>query len=129
MPRCAGITRSGKRCQLDAMPSAQWCYGHDPYRAKERSRNASKAGKTGGRGRPGAPEIADVKSGLHAVIRDVLAGDADRGRAAVAIQGYGCLLKAIELQRKVAEQDELLARLEELEAAQGARNGGARTWR
>jgi hypothetical protein len=63
------------------------------------------------------------------VITGVLDGSTERGPAAVAIQGYGCLLKAIELQRKLVEQDELLRRLEDLEAAHGAQNGGARSWR
>lgn len=128
MPRCAGITRSGGRCRLDALPGAEWCYGHDPSRAAERQRNASRAGKTGGRGRPGQPEIADIKSGLYDVITGVLDGSTERAPAAVAVQAYNVLLRAVEVQRKIAEQDELLERISALEAAQGAQNGARPTW-
>jgi hypothetical protein len=125
MARCAGITRSGQRCQLDALAGAQWCYGHDPSRAQERHTNAVRAGRTGGRGRPGAPEIADIKAGLRAVIDGVLSGRTERSCGAVAIQGYNVLIRAVEAQRKIAEQDELLERIELLEQAQ---TGRGRAW-
>ena len=125
MARCAAITASGIRCQLDAMPGAQWCYGHDPSRAAERSRNASRAGRTGGRGRPGAPEISDIKRDIRATIDGVLGGRIERGTGAVVFQGFNALLKAVETERRVRETDELLERIEALEEqTQGGRNRG-----
>jgi hypothetical protein len=126
--RCSGITRGGTRCRLDALPGAEWCYSHDPQRAGERSRNARKAGQIGGRGRPGQPEIADIKSGLYGVITGVLDGSTERGPAAVAVQAYNVLIRAIEVQRKIAEQDELESRLAALEATQTAGNGKGSAW-
>jgi hypothetical protein len=60
----------------------------------------------------------------------VLDGSVERGRGAVVFQGWNCLLKAVEVERKVKETDELLDRLERLEASQGSlAQNGARTWR
>src|SRR5215204_4962375 len=108
---CAYIKPGGERCGSIAMKGYQHCYGHRPDLADERRRNASKGGRSGGRGRRSG-ELTEVK---------ILLADLINTR-----------LRAIEVERKVKETDELLARLEELEAAQGkaelARNG-ARTWR
>jgi hypothetical protein len=128
MSRCAGITRQGARCTLPALDGAQFCYLHHPDRGAERSRAASRAGRTGGRGRPGAPELADIRRGLWDVVRDVRSGDLERPAAAVMVQAYGQLVKVCEVQRKIAETDELLERLETLEQAHAAQNGG-RAWR
>ena len=51
MHRCAAIKANGERCKADAMSGAEWCYSHHPDRAEQRSRNASRGGKSGGRGR------------------------------------------------------------------------------
>ena len=127
MGQCSGITRAGTRCTLDARAGEEWCYGHHPGRASERSRASRKAGRVGGRGRPGAPELADIRRGLWDVVRDVRSGDLERPAAAVMVQAYGQLVKVCEVQRRVAETDELLERLETLEQAHAAQNGG-RTW-
>ncbi len=44
----------------------------------------------------------------------------------MAFQGFNALLKAVEVERKVREQDELEARIEALEQAAGGREGGSR---
>jgi len=106
------------------MPGAQWCYGHDPSRAAERSRNASRAGRTGGRGRPGTPEISDIKRDIRVAIDGVLAGRIERGVGAVVFQGFNSLLRAVETERKVRETEELEERLEILENR--IKNGGSR---
>jgi hypothetical protein len=81
----------------------------------------------GGRGSP-TKEIADVKGQIRAVIGGVLSGRVDRGRAAVAIQGFNALRGVLDLERRIKEQDEVLERLEELEAAQPDTAGGYRSW-
>ena len=128
MARCSGITQQGARCTLDALAGEEWCYGHHPGRADERRRDAGRGGRVGGRGRPGAPELADVRAGLWRVVNDVRSGDLERGKAAVMVQAYGQLVKVCEVQRKIAETDELLERLEALEDAHAAQNVG-RAWR
>ena len=47
-------------------------------------------------------------------IEAVLEGSQDRGRAAVAIQGFNALKSVLELERKVKEQEEILERIEAL---------------
>ncbi len=112
MARCAGAKRDGRQCTAIVKPPNEYCYQHDPARSVERKRNASRAGKsTGGR------EIRDLKRRISDVIDAVLEGSRDRGRAAVAIQGFNALKGVLELERKVREVDELESRLEALERA------------
>jgi hypothetical protein len=112
MARCAGTKRDGGQCTTIVKPPQTHCYQHDPARSEERRRNASRAGKsTGGR------EIRDLKRRISGLIDAVLGGSQDRGRAAVAIQGFNALKGVLELERKVREVDELESRLEALERA------------
>jgi hypothetical protein len=119
MSRCQGIKRDGGRCTASVAPGVQWCFNHDPERAADRKRNASRAGKSSG-GR----EIRDLKRRISDVVDAVLEGSQDRGRAAVAIQGLNALRGVLELERKIRELDELEARIEALEQT---REGG-RAW-
>jgi hypothetical protein len=119
--RCQGIKRDGGRCTVAVAAGVDWCFNHDPARAEERRRNASRAGKSAG-GR----EIRDLKRRISEVIDGVLEGGQDRGRAAVAIQGFNALRGVLDLELKVREQQELIERLEALEAQ--AQRGDSR-WR
>jgi hypothetical protein len=119
--RCQGIKRDGGRCTVAVAAGVSWCFNHDPARAGERRRNASRAGKSAG-GR----EIRDLKRRILEVIDSVLEGGQDRGRAAVAIQGFNALRGVLDLELKVREQQELIERLEALE--EQAQRGGNR-WR
>ena len=67
MARCQGIKRDGGRCTLSVSPGDQWCFNHDPARAEERRRNASRAGKSSG-GR----EVRDLKRRISDVVDAVL---------------------------------------------------------
>jgi hypothetical protein len=116
--RCQGIKRDGGRCTLSVAPGVQWCFNHDPARAEERRRNATRAGKSAG-GR----EIKDLKRRISEVVDAVLEGSQDRGRAAVAIQGFNALRGVLELERKIKETDDLEARIAALEQPQ---EGGSR---
>jgi len=59
--------------------------------------------------------LTEVKGQLKALIANVLSGAVERGVGAVALQGYGVLLKAFDLERRVRETDELDAKLDEME--------------
>ena len=109
MGRCQGIKRDGGRCTASVAPGVQWCFNHDPERAADRKRNASRAGRNGGK------EVRDLKRRISDVIDAVLEGSQDRGRAAVAIQGLNALRGVLELERKMRETEELEERLEALE--------------
>jgi hypothetical protein len=125
MARCSAITKAGERCRLDAIPGAEWCYSHDPDRREERRQNARRAGRAGGRGRPGSGELVQIKREIRSVIGGVLTGHITRPVGAVAFQGFNALLKAIETERRIKETEELEERIEALEDEQ--RVGGWRS--
>ncbi|MDP9481563.1 MAG: hypothetical protein M3R38_38860 [Actinomycetota bacterium] len=81
------------------MEGYEHCYSHDPGRANERRRNASKGGRSGGRGRP-QTETDGLKREIRAVVRGVLAGEIPQGPGAVALQGYNTILRACEQERR-----------------------------
>jgi hypothetical protein len=110
MPQCAGIKRDGGRCAVVVGPGQSHCYAHDPERSRERQRNASRGGRSRGRG-----ELGELKKQIRDLAAGVLDGTADRGRAAVANQLYNTLIRAIEQERKQRELEEIAARLEALE--------------
>ncbi|MDP9484942.1 MAG: hypothetical protein M3Q49_03945 [Actinomycetota bacterium] len=91
------------------------CYGHRSDLADQRRRNASRGGRTGGRGRAAGGELADLKRDIRGVIDSVLSGELKTGAAAVSLQGYNSLLRACEIQRRTADLGDLMTRLEELE--------------
>ena len=108
--RCQGIKRDGGRCTASVSPGGEWCFNHDPARSEERRRNASRAGRS----KP-SRELADLKTQLQDLTEQVLAGELETGRAAVANQLINTRLRAIEVERKIKEVDELEMRLEALE--------------
>ena len=116
MPRCAGKKPDGSRCT--AVVDGPFCYQHDPSRADERRRNASRAGRARSSG--AAKEIATLKWRLTAIAGGVLAGDVDPRVGAVAVQALNAVKGAIELERKIKEQDDIEARIKELEEHTGA---------
>jgi len=117
MPRCPATKRDGGQGTTIVRSPQTYCYQHDPERAAERKRNASKAGRSGSR------EIRDLKRRISEVIDAVFEGSQERGRAAVAIQGLNALRGVLELERKIREQEEILERLVALEQT---REGGSR---
>jgi hypothetical protein len=110
MPKCAGIKRVGGRCAVVVGPGETHCYAHDPERADERRRNASRGGRAKGNG-----ELADLKRQLKDLAADVLAARVDRGSAAVVNQILNTVIRAIEQERKMRELEDVAARLEALE--------------
>jgi len=57
----------------------------------------------------------------------VLAGEVEQDAAAVASRILGVYLRAVEQERKIREQEEVLVRIEALE--QRAKQGGQLGWR
>jgi hypothetical protein len=118
---CAGTKRDGSQCTATVEPPQTYCWWHDPANAEERRRAASKAGKS----KPNR-ELVGVKAQLQDLTRDVLSGDLETGRAAVANQLINTRLRAIEQERKIRETEDLEARIEALERASGAGQKGAK---
>lgn len=108
MAVCAGIKPNGGRCTVSVPPGHTYCHHHDPARKEERRRNASRAGRS----KP-SREIREVKREIKDLITDVVEGSLDKGRGAVALQGYNTLLRALEVEQK-AVLEELAREVEEL---------------
>ena len=113
--RCAAITKGGSGCRLEATRGSSYCWSHDPANAEARKQRARRGGVAGGNGRPGPSDLKDIQGEIRAVIDGVLKGRVEKGAGSVAVQGYNVLLRLIETQRKLIEQDELLERLKRLE--------------
>jgi hypothetical protein len=109
--QCSGITGKGTRCTRHAEGSNGLCWLHDPTRAEDRRRAASKAGKS----KPNR-ELLDIKSRLVQLSEDVLEGAVKRADAAVAGQLLNYVTRVVSVEIKVRETEEMEARLEELEA-------------
>jgi hypothetical protein len=122
MPRCAGEKQDGTPCERIVSASQTFCFAHDPAQADRRSRNASKAARS----KP-SRELAAVKERLRGLADEVLSGQVEREAAAVAARILSVYLRAVEQERKLREQEEVLERLEALE--QKARQGGQLGWR
>src|SRR5215213_11047143 len=103
MSRCAAIKPNGERCKVEAIADAEWCWSHHPDYQQARRRRASKGGKRGGRGRPQA-ELSEIKHRLSDLADDVLAGEVDKGVAAVASQVLNVYLRAVSVELKAKEQ-------------------------
>lgn len=116
MSLCSGIRADGGRCKAQAIHGSDYCISHDPDKAQERQRRNSKGGKRGGRGRPRV-ELGYIKTQLQDLADQVLEGSVQRADAAVVGQLLNIVIRAITTELQVREQEELLGRLESLEAA------------
>jgi hypothetical protein len=114
MPRCAGKKGDGTPCERIVGSSQEYCYAHDPSYAEDRKKAASKAARSPAKSRS-TTEIREIKGRLKDLYAAVLEGRTERAAAAVANQIANTQLRAIELERRVREQEELEERLDELE--------------
>ena len=110
--QCPSLKRNGDRCSGSVPEGKVHCWFHDPANSDKRRRAASK----GGRG-----NRSKVSKDLHRLLEDlterVVEGELEPYPASVAGQLVGVRLRLLEYERKIKEQDEIEARLEELEDA------------
>jgi hypothetical protein len=125
MARCSGIRADGGRCGAQAIRSSEYCVNHHPDYEDARRRRNSKGGKRGGRGRPIA-ELASLRDENADIRRRLLEGELLPNVAAVAVQSINTDIRAVGAAMKAREQEEILGRLEALEAQ--AQNKGGRRW-
>ena len=118
---CTATKRDGSPCTLPSYGSDGLCWAHDPKNAERRRRGQSRGGKS----KP-TKELLSIKQRLSVLAEDVLEGSVDRGVAAVASQILNVYLRAIELERKIRETEELEERIRRLEEGKtgGTRWGG-----
>ena len=114
MTKCSGITHAGTACKGIPIDGSQWCYVHHPDHVEERRRHGSKGGKRGGRGRPVA-ELGALREENADIRRRLLEGELLPNVAAVAVQSINTDIRAVGATLKAREQEEIAARLEELE--------------
>jgi hypothetical protein len=123
VPQCSGIKRDGGRCTVIVQGSSQYCYQHDPARAEDRRRAASKAGKS----KP-SRELVDIKQRLSSLAHDVLKGNVEKSTGAVVSQILNVYIRAIDVELKAVEQLELIQRLETLETNIERQNDRRAAW-
>jgi hypothetical protein len=111
MGGCSAIKGNGERCKGIATTGSDYCPAHDPARAEERKRAASKAARA-----RHDPEVREIKRMLKDLYAGVLEGRVERADAAVANQIANTRLRALEVERRIREADELEGHLDELEA-------------
>jgi hypothetical protein len=115
MAKCTAITQGGNRCKGIAIDESGYCYAHHPEHAEARRRAAHKGGKRGGRGRP-ITELTNLRDENADIRRRLLEGELLPNVAAVAIQSINTDIRAVDMVLKAREQEELVERLESLEA-------------
>jgi len=118
---CKATKRNGEPCTLPANGKQGYCWAHDPATAEQRKRRASRGGRAKARA-----ELPQLKTLLSDLTEQVLSGETPAGVAAVANQLINTRLRAIEVERKIREADEIEERITALEDL--ARNRG-RGWR
>jgi hypothetical protein len=123
MGQCSATKRNGEPCTLPANGQHGLCWAHDPKNAEKRRRGASRGGKA-----KANREIPTIKARLEDLEERVLSGDLETARAAVANQLLNTRLRAVEVERKLREQEDVLSRLESLERARKQERKGGRRW-
>ncbi|MDP9410794.1 MAG: hypothetical protein M3R38_10885 [Actinomycetota bacterium] len=121
MAQCRATKANAEPCRGTATGPHGLCWAHAPENAEQRRRGAVRGGKA-----KANRELPGIKAQLQGLVQDVLDGEVETGRAAVANQLLNTRLRAVELERKIKETDELEARLEALEQADERRKGGQR---
>ena len=121
--RCPATKRDGSQCTVTVNPPQTYCWWHDPDHADKRRRTASK----GGRARAGK-----VIKGLHRLLEDltnqVITGELETSRGAVANQLISTRIRLLEHERRVKETEELEERIEALERTLEGGEGGMSGW-
>lgn len=112
MAGCDGSKPDGSPCGRTVGASQRYCFAHDPARAEARRRNASKAARS----KP-SRELAKLKGKLSDLYADVREGRLDPKVGAVVNQILNTSVRVVNLERDLRDQDELAARIEELERA------------
>ena len=112
---CSAIKLDGTRCKGIATSGCDYCPAHDPARADARIKAASKAARS--RSAPVTQtDIMVIKDALTDLYAAVLEGRVERQVGAVCAQIANSQLRAVELHRRLREQDGLEEKLDALES-------------
>jgi hypothetical protein len=116
MNRCLGTKRDNSPCTVTVEPPKTYCWWDDAANAETRKQAASKGGKRGGRGRSQA-ELARLGARFEELADKVLYGEVERGVGAVVGQLLNGARACVRDGLAAREQEELIARTEQLEEA------------
>jgi hypothetical protein len=106
---CSATTLKGEQCRRPAQSGDLFCIGHDPTKAETRKRWA----RSGGGGRANH-DVRAVKKLMQDLTDRVLNGELEPAILYAAVAAQNTLLKAVELERRIFETDELAAEIEVL---------------
>jgi hypothetical protein len=112
MNLCCANKANGERCKAPATGPDGLCWAHQPQHAAKRSRMASRAAKS-----KAHSEVKVLRQQLKTLTEQVIDGELDTGRGAVANQLISTQIRLLEYERKAKDLDELVERLERLENA------------
>ncbi len=107
--KCSAITLGGAPCKGLVQPGNDYCPAHDPARQDARRRAATRAGQA----KPGR-ELTEAKRDILDVIEGVRKKSIERPVGAVVFQGYNTFLKALDVERRWRENEEMARELEKL---------------
>ena len=119
MAQCGANKRNGSPCTVSVPVEQEFCWWHSPANAEVRQQAASR----GGRARSN-PLARTLHTQLEKLAADVASGKLAPYKAAGIVQVVNARIRLVGVEPRGAEQEELLARIEELE---GIRSGG-RSW-
>jgi hypothetical protein len=118
MARCSAYKADGTPCERNVRAVQTYCYSHHPDKAKERGRNAARAGRGNN-----CREVRMIKARLSELYESVLAGRVSRDVGSVLAQIGNVQLRALSLEREIRQTDDLAAQVERLEEEVRARIG------
>lgn len=129
MAVCSGTKRDGRPCTQPATQGSSWCRNHDPARAEECSRNASRAASA--KHRSIGKERCEIRELIWELLKlsleDRVLGSRTRRHLLGIVQLLQCYLRTAELEMRAAEEPlrsdldvkglkaQVLGRIEELE--------------
>jgi hypothetical protein len=112
MDQCRATKRDGSRCTLPANGPQGLCWAHDPANHEKRRHAASRGGRA-----KASKEVRDLKADVRELIGKVEAGELEPTPANTMIRGYSVLIDLIKLERGVYLEEDLAARVKELQRA------------
>jgi hypothetical protein len=117
---CAALTKAGEPCKGRPLPGLSVCISHSEAHRDGLREAGRKGGRVAGRGRArsGASELRELRSRL-ADLADAVEAEEISPAVAHAIAALGNVrIRAVEVERKLREVEELATRLEALEAGE-----------
>lgn len=114
MSGCRETKPNGEPCKGSAVGSHGYCWHHAPENAERRRVAASRAGRS-----KVPTEVKALREQLQTLTQQVVDGEIETGRGAVANQLITTQIKLLEFERRVKETDQLEAEIAELKREYG----------